>query len=164
MSEIATLTYNTQQIGDIGVIAQQFVKWTIQNTEMIGPGGMFTIAVSQFESFAIYPTVLYVGDGNVHIIDRGENIWPLRSFIAKTLDRLIKDEFLVSQMTLIEDLSKQLHFLVYFFSGVMFFLDTIELRFKTNDEYFEYFCAQFSSWYGIKLGHVIHYSEFANWR
>jgi hypothetical protein len=107
--------------------------------------------------------VLYLGDGNVHIIDWGKNIWPLRSFVAKTLDWLNKDDFLVSQMTLIEDLSKQINFLVYVISGV-FFLDQIQLRYKTNDAYFEYFYTQFSSWYGINLGLVIHYSEFVNWR
>jgi hypothetical protein len=61
-----------------------------------------------------YPTVLYAGDGNVHIIDPGENVSPLRSFIAKTLDWLNTDGFLVSRMIHIEDISK------YFLLGVYF--------------------------------------------
>lgn len=46
----------------------------------------------------------------MHVLDKSENIWPLRSVMAKILERLISDEFSVSQMTYREDLSKTFNF------------------------------------------------------
>lgn len=53
-----------------------------------------------------FPTVIITGDGNVHIVDKEENVWPLRRFMGKILVSIIKDEFAVSNLTFTEDLSK----------------------------------------------------------
>jgi hypothetical protein len=41
---------------------------------------------------------LIAGDGNVHIIDKEENVWPLRRFMANILLWNINNEFAASQM------------------------------------------------------------------
>ena len=107
----------------------------------------------------MYPTELILDDGNVHIVDKQENVWPLRRVTAKNLAWLIEGIFSVQRLTYSEDLSKDFDFLrsicVNFFDK-----DGIQLRYNVFDAYFEYYCAQFSSWYAKKLGLVIHYSKF----
>lgn len=42
----------------------------------------------------------------VQVIDEQENVWPLRSLVAKILSGLQKGEFSAAQMAYIEDFSK----------------------------------------------------------
>jgi hypothetical protein len=48
---------------------------------------------------------MIAGDGNVHIVDKEENVWPLRSVLAKNLVSLIEGKFSVKHMKYTEDLS-----------------------------------------------------------
>jgi hypothetical protein len=54
-------------------------------------------------------TGLIAGDGNVHIVDKEENTWSLRSVLAKNLVSLIEGKFSVEQITYTEDLSMTRH-------------------------------------------------------
>jgi hypothetical protein len=49
---------------------------------------------------------LIAGDGDVHIIDRDENVWPLRILIAKNLAWLLNVDFSTERMTYTHELSK----------------------------------------------------------
>jgi hypothetical protein len=54
----------------------------------------------------LYPTELILDHGNVHIVDKQENVWPLRRVTAKNLAWLIEGIFSVQRLTYSEDLSK----------------------------------------------------------
>jgi hypothetical protein len=51
-------------------------------------------------------TVVIAGDGNVHVVYKDEQVWPIRSVMAKTFVWLIEDKFSTDHMTFIEDTSK----------------------------------------------------------
>lgn len=58
--------------------------------------------------------MLIAGDGDVYLIDREENVWPLRSFVAITVNWLMIDEFSLLKMTYTEDLSKDIKMYILF--------------------------------------------------
>lgn len=103
LADSTTLTYNINQIGEIGDFSQQFMKWYIKNMDLLSPGGINL-------EFSLYTQIKYTtdriaGDGNVHIIDAKENVWSIRSFTALNLVWIIEGKFTVGFLTYSEDIS-----------------------------------------------------------
>lgn len=105
-TELATLTYDSQQSSNLEDYIQQFLKWFTINMEIIGPGGTLVTlhnVVRYFKSL----NGLIAGDGDVHIIiDKVDTVVPLRIFTAKNLAWLLSDEFSTAPLTYTQELSK----------------------------------------------------------
>jgi len=54
---------------------------------------------------ANFKSELILGDGNVHIFNKEENVWPLRHFVAENLAWLIAGKPLVERLTYSKDSS-----------------------------------------------------------